>query len=228
MSFFARLCQSERPPGPESFDDIAALVREHPSPWSLSIDHAAFARHPDTPLEWLLSLAEEIPDVVLQNASLQMHLAMRSEQFSSAPLRCQLELISQWEIPPELIRLLAGTQSCHIELRVAAAKNPRCPEDLLWAYLGHSKRVRRAILDNPRAPRDVAREARRIERAQRRIASSVRRAHTAPPVPRVAQPPQAACEIDVLLPECPFIPAAPVSWSERWRRRSIHRRRRSV
>jgi hypothetical protein len=194
----------KRPPGPESAEATARLVREHPSPWDLDIDHAAYAKHPDTPLAWLLQLAEQYPDRIVQNKSFRLHLALSPERFRSASTQCQLQLLRQWDIGPELIRLLASTKSSRTMFRVAAAENPRCPEDLLWAYLDHNAEVRRAIRNNPRAPRDLLRELDRQE-WERQVRSTSR-----------------------ILPECPFEPVGPVTWSQRWRRRSIHRLRGSL
>ena len=228
MSFFDRALGRERPPGPGTAEETAALAAAHPWPWSLEIDHAAYAKHPDTPLDWLLVLAERIPEVVLKNTALRMHLALSPVRFQRASILCQAQLIGHWGTSPELIRLLAGTQSADVNLRVIAASNPRCPEDLLWDYLGHSKHVRAAILDNPRAPRRLVREVSRVESKQRMLGARYRQAHTAPPVPRPAPPLRPDSEDDALLSECPFTLAGPVAWSERWRRRSIHRRRRSL
>ncbi len=225
MSFFRQALKGPRPPGPESAEATAALVLAHPSPWSLTIDHAAFAKDQHTPLDWLLYLAEEIPDMVLQNPTFRMHLAMSPDRFRTASMRCQLQLIGCSDTEPELIRLLAGCKSADIDLRIAAAKNPRCPEDLLWAYLGHSKYVRRAMLQNHRVPRALLRQIRREEAYQRGLEDRYRQAHTAPAVPRPARREEPAP--DGLLPECPFTPAGPISWSERWRRRSLDRLGRS-
>ncbi len=228
MSFVEDVFCRKRPPGPESPEATSALVREHPCPWNLDIDHAAYAKHPDTPLQWLLQLAERYPDRILQNESFRLHLALSPERFRNASMLCKLQLLEQWDIDPELIRLLAASKSADDTLRVAAAMNPRCPGDLLWAYLEHNKHVRRAIRQNPRAPRDLLREVDRRESYQSGLRRRYKQAHAAPAVPCSVRRVEAEFGIDALLPECPFTPAAPVSWSERWRRRSIRRLRRSA
>jgi hypothetical protein len=194
----------KQPPGPESAEATARLARQHPSPWDLDIDHAAYAKDPGTPLEWLLQLAERYPDRIALNKSFRLHLALSPERFRSASTLCQLQLLKQWDIGPELIRLLASTKSSKAMFRVAAAENPRCPEDLLWAYLDHNALVRRALRNNPRVPSDLLRELDRQE-WERQVRSTSR-----------------------ILPECPFEPVGPVSWSGHWRRRFVHRLRGSL
>ncbi|NBB84825.1 MAG: hypothetical protein GVY12_01195 [Bacteroidetes bacterium] len=114
---------------------------------------AAVARHPNTPVEVLWRLAVSHPEAVWQNPVLDL-LALESPRWiDDVPARATGALFGHPSAPERWVRW--GAQQSR-RVRRAVAENPSAPAEVL-RQLANDKRgyIRNAVLENPGLPQDV-------------------------------------------------------------------------
>ena len=107
----------------------------------------AVAATPNAPLEMLWALAEEYPEVVVENPALRLTVAADLNTLETAPLKAIEVLLKQEQVPTPWLRW--GSKHGEWDLHQAVACNPQAPSDLLRQLAKDSWSVREAVARNP-------------------------------------------------------------------------------
>ena len=105
-------------------------------------------RHPQLPLEALMKFGPGEPEAFFQHPMVRLLLAADAAFVKSLPPRLKLYLVrsSKW-CGPETLRKLAG-RSASLEIKLAAAKSPKLPDNLAASYRSDTLEVRLVLAQN--------------------------------------------------------------------------------
>jgi hypothetical protein len=103
-------------------------------------------------VEHLEGFMSVFPAEVLTNPVFKLHVAMTEGFLEGFSEHTQAIIAGYPVTEPEVIRFLAESRSRPGRVRAAAARNPVCPEDMLFSFMRHNRDVRSSLAMNRMLP----------------------------------------------------------------------------